>query len=118
VSRDLYIYSIKLEVGPGSAQGTADISFDTEVELHGIILFPQDPAYEDTINLEVVHPQLGVLSSYSNGAHLGNKTDKIEIMIDSRESQALMPPGLILRSTYLAIDTSGRHCIVWFRLRK
>lgn len=120
MSKQLFIESILITVAQGETEGYAELELLQEVDLYGIIVFPQDGArLGDVGKLEVVHPQAGIVGSYSNNALISPKSDQIEIKVErNEEDPATLSAGLKIRFTYIATDGAGRDCIVWLRVRK
>lgn len=119
MAKQLFIKGLRVEVPAGKDSAFTAVSFPVETELHGLIVYPQDAVYGDIGKLEIVRPPVGqVLASYSEDAYLSPKAAIIEIQVGDKDDQATVPAGLVYRFTYDAVDTAGRRCIVWLRLKK
>ena len=118
MAKQIFIEGVKLNIPVGSTSGNADLTMTYSAELHGCILFPQLAVIGDICKIEIVHPQAGVVASYSNNAYISPRATEIEIKAESKDNPNELSTGLIIRTTYVAVDALGRDLIVWFRFKK
>jgi|GEM_PF-6924632 len=114
---------IQTVVEPGQTVGIGEIVLDYPSELHGVQIFPQSgTVFGDKGSLDIVIPgEEGdtLVHSFANNAYLSPEVGAIVVTINSEtDSPAEVPTGLKYRFTYVAVDTNGRKCIVWLRLKK
>jgi hypothetical protein len=118
MAKRIHIEGLKIEIPVGQDTGIAEITLDWESEFHGIYVYPQNAKFGDQGNLEIVHPTLGVVANYANHAYISPNVGAITVSVSDKDDPAIVAPGLTYRFTYHAVDTEGRRCIVWLRLKK
>ena len=119
MAKNLFFKGILLEVPEGSTVAQRDITFPYNTELHGVIIYPQNAQYGDIGDLAVINPVTQeVVGRYTEDAYLSPLESSIVVKVEEKDDPADILAGLIYRFTYNAVDTSGRKCIAWLRLKR
>lgn len=114
-SNSLYVTSLLAVIPVGENNVSVEKEFAYGTQPVGVIVIVSDCKYGDIGKLEIMHPIEGVVGE-AGVVHLPEGNREIAITMENGTTE--VPLGLKYRLTITAVDTLGRHVIVWLLVKK